>query len=201
MVNKVCLYCLKDFNVYLTRKDTAKFCSKNCKNKSQVDKKRDKSVCLKISISSFGKIPWNKGLNKDIDNRLIPVGEAASLFHKNKTLTIEHRQKICESHKKRWEDKELVTPINKQIRKSIEYKIWRELVFKRDKYTCNKCKTVGGNLHPHHILNFSKHKNLRFDVNNGVTLCIKCHSLFHKFYKQNNNSLRQINKFIHETKI
>lgn len=66
----------------------------------------------------------------------------------------------------------------KLIRGSIEWKIWREKVFKRDNYLCQmpSCTHSEKFLEPHHIKKFSKYRNLRFDVNNGVTLCRVCHN-------------------------
>lgn len=61
------------------------------------------------------------------------------------------------------------------LRHTIEYKIWREAIFGRDNYTCRECKRRGGRLHPHHIKSFAKFPELRFDVNNGFTLCEDCH--------------------------
>ena len=75
-----------------------------------------------------------------------------------------------------------VTPENKKIRRSLEFKIWREAVFKRDSYTCVFCgdknykdrgKTV--ELHPDHIKPFAYFPELRFEVGNGRTLCAPCH--------------------------
>ena len=58
---------------------------------------------------------------------------------------------------------------------AIEDRIWRKQVFERDKYVCQKCKKAGKKLQAHHIKSFSKHPELRLDINNGITLCIKCH--------------------------
>lgn len=78
-----------------------------------------------------------------------------------------------------------VSPINERIRQSSEFKQWRAAVFARDKYTCQRCgvKYQVGNrpkLHPHHIKSFAKYPELRFKVNNGITLCEKCHKEVHQ---------------------
>lgn len=67
-----------------------------------------------------------------------------------------------------------ITPANKKIRASNEYKAWRTAVFERDKYTCIWCGNRGS-LHADHIEPFSTYPALRFELGNGRTLCLECH--------------------------
>lgn len=68
-----------------------------------------------------------------------------------------------------------ITTESKKIRMSIEYRLWREAVFARDSWTCCDCGKIGEKLHPHHIKQFAFFPSLRFAIDNGKTLCIKCH--------------------------
>lgn len=68
-----------------------------------------------------------------------------------------------------------VTPINRSIRTSKEYKLWRESVFKRDGYTCVLCSATCCVLNADHIKPFSLFPDLRFELSNGRTLCVPCH--------------------------
>lgn len=89
-----------------------------------------------------------------------------------------------------------ISNTNKLVRKSYRFKEWRKAVFERDDYTCQKYKVRGVSLHPHHVLNFSEYPELRFDVNNGVTLSEKAHREFHSKYGRINNTREQIVEFL-----
>ena len=94
-----------------------------------------------------------------------------------KRMTPELRKKLSKSHEGKkchfWRGG--LTLINKKIRNNINFRLWREAVFARDNWTCQRCKIRGGCLHPHHIKSFSKFPELRFAINNGITLCRNCH--------------------------
>jgi 5-methylcytosine-specific restriction endonuclease McrA len=64
-----------------------------------------------------------------------------------------------------------------------EYKQWRTAVFERDNYTCQWCGQHGGALHADHIEPWSTHPDLRFEVDNGRTLCVPCHAKTPSFPK------------------
>ena len=67
------------------------------------------------------------------------------------------------------------TKQEKIIRTSAAYKKWRTEIFKRDGYICQHCGKRGGYLHADHINPFANYPELRFDINNGRTLCVTCH--------------------------
>lgn len=56
-----------------------------------------------------------------------------------------------------------------------KYIEWRTSVFERDDYTCQACGKRGGWLDADHILPWSTHEDLRYEVSNGRTLCRPCH--------------------------
>lgn len=59
----------------------------------------------------------------------------------------------------------------------IEYRQWRMSVFQRDGFKCQSCNVIGGDLHAHHIKKWADHPMLRYETDNGVTLCVECHRL------------------------
>lgn len=64
-----------------------------------------------------------------------------------------------------------------RIRNQIEVRLWREAVLARDNWTCQKCGKQGGKLEAHHIKSFAENLGLRVAIDNGQTLCHKCHKL------------------------
>lgn len=86
------------------------------------------------------------------------------------------------------------TELNKLLRQTAEYRIWRKSVFERDAYKCQLC-SVGGKLNADHIKPFAvilAENNLKtlddalncselWNMENGRTLCIPCHKTTETF--------------------
>ena len=88
-----------------------------------------------------------------------------------------------------------LTPLNHRIRKNIEFRLWRESVFARDGWTCQKYG-IRENLCVHHINNFADFPELRTSIENGITLSKKAHDKFHKKYGFRNNTKEQLEEFL-----
>lgn len=152
---------------------------------SRIGKKQPDSVKVKLSLAK-------KGLKMSQK-----IKDKISKANKGRKLSIEHRNnlRLSKLGEKGSNWKGGITPTNHLIRTSGKYKIWRETIFARDNYTCIWCgDNKGGNLQADHIISFSSiMEKLRFeqgnddilnkamgfellwDINNGRTLCIKCH--------------------------
>jgi hypothetical protein len=65
-----------------------------------------------------------------------------------------------------------------RARLGTELKEWRKLVFKRDNYTCQHCNSKKY-IQAHHIIEWAKDESKRFEVSNGLTLCVDCHGKVH----------------------
>ena len=82
----------------------------------------------------------------------------------------------------------------KTSKTELRYKTWRKNVFELNRakkglqrhYVCEKCnkkRKTTRVLHAHHIKSWDKFPKDRYDRNNGVVLCWKCHNQFHRQYK------------------
>lgn len=74
---------------------------------------------------------------------------------------------------------------NPKVNMTEEWGNWRTQVYERDKYTCQICGQISGELHPHHIKPKCCFLELMYVVSNGITLCKECHMFLHKLFPMN----------------
>lgn len=139
------------------------------------------------ALSKFS-IPTRAFSTKGLTPRLGAVlsqetRDKISKSHIGKKIPLEVRMKMGSKLEKNSAWKGGITPLNQRIRRSANYSFWKESIFNRDDFTCQECKKRGGNLNAHHIKHFSKFPELRFALDNGITLCEPCHRSIHR--KQN----------------
>lgn len=80
-----------------------------------------------------------------------------------------------------------------------EYIFWRKAVFNRDNYICTACGYAnGGRLVAHHVESYGTCPEKRFLVENGITLCDKCHKEFHKNYGYGRNTQKQFEEWMQQ---
>src|SRR3990167_6303375 len=131
--------------------------------------KHSKETIEKIRRANLGRVFSKESIRKISESKM------------GKTLSESTKEKMRESAKRghlshSW--KGGITPENKKIRNSIEYKEWRTKVFERDNYQCLWCGVSGSKkyLQADHIKPFCRFPELRMEITNGRTLCIDCHS-------------------------
>ncbi len=76
-----------------------------------------------------------------------------------------------------------------------DYVAWAKQVKERDNYVCQVCGIYGVSLNSHHLYSWALFEKLRYDIDNGVTLCSECHERFHQIYGKGINTLAQFNEY------
>lgn len=84
------------------------------------------------------------------------------------------------------EPNEWNTPLAKRIKVQV---------FIRDNRTCDCCNKHKQNLNAHHLYSRDNNKDLMYDLDNLITLCVECHKEFHKKYGYGNNTKEQYIEF------
>jgi 5-methylcytosine-specific restriction endonuclease McrA len=91
----------------------------------------------------------------------------------------QHKKWLKINKKKILEYRRLRKEENQKWRCTWEYYKFAQSIRKRDDYICQHCKANGCKLHAHHIKHAIKYPELRWDENNMITLCEKCHKKEH----------------------
>lgn len=84
----------------------------------------------------------------------------------------------CGESNGRWIENRTLLKVDRQKAYDTKYKYWMLEVKKRDNWKCKiNNKDCKGRLEAHHILSWIKYPELRYSINNGITLCQFHHPL------------------------
>lgn len=188
----------------------SKFCTRKCniifRHKIGNFCKWKPTLEQRKKISENTKKLWERGILKP-HSCSESVRKKMSIIRLGKKMSDETREKMRKIGKDSvlngkcplW--KGGITKNRNLIKSSLNYKLWRELVFKRDNWICQKCKQPKKYIHAHHIKSFSEiinKNNIKsvddaikceelWDINNGLTLCKDCHRLTDNYAKWGKN--------------
>ena len=142
------------------------------------------AICKNCSVEFLVK-PYTKGLycsrmcyHKDM------VGKIGNIVHRktfvawNKGLKLPNQSGV--NHPRWIKDRTLLATLSngEEYRNSPASRDWAKRVKNRDSWKCRIADTnCNGKLVAHHILPWSKFPELRYDINNGITLCRFHHPL------------------------
>lgn len=176
-IEKQCVSCGKAIFVIPARLKTQKTCSMACY--TELKKQMSPSLETRKKISERHKKsgfrpPTMKGKN----NPCWKGGKPFCLMCGRRTK--DYSSKVCKSCSPSYYTKERsprwkggVT--NKDRLERVRFRRYiQKLVFKRDNYKCQICGQ-DGDLQVDHIQPWAEYVELRFDMNNCRTLCVKCH--------------------------
>lgn len=185
-----CVICDKSFERIPSLSRGKTYCSKECRNKGLTKHRVELSAELRGTVSCLN---CGKSVEKSISRIKNTKYHYCSIPCKDKHLGV-----TFNSGKNNYNyNGALTSKYRIQHRLMPEYSKWRTSVYIRDNYSCVICKdSRGGNLIAHHLYSYETHEELRLDINNGVTLCDKCHKGFHKSYGYRNNTKEQFNEYV-----
>lgn len=157
-----CKNCNKIFECR-DRHRKAKFCSHSCYAESL----RKKRYCLVCGLH----IHWYQ--------KYFCSWDCSGVFKQGKGLKETHKANLRGPRPHMREEKAYNYTGSTRARTTdmgrAEYRNWRRQVFERDDYTCQFCEERGGKLNADHIKPYSLFPELRYDIENGRTLCVECH--------------------------
>lgn len=194
-----CSVCAEDFKA---DRFSRKYCSRDCKHKGQIgqelahrgvlrpDLARAAVRACEVCGTSFravkdyegrkqrfcGKECWTKRVVLEGRNcRACGIAVGRSKTYCSKACAVQH---MVGPNSAAYIDGKAAER-NHYRKESPQLAKWRVAVFKRDNYTCQQCAGKGGDLHAHHLKPYATHAELRLVLDNGLTLCVECHSRVH----------------------
>lgn len=159
-----CEWCGKEKDIIPARAKTFRFCSHTCRG-----------AWRSANWKGENHPRWTGGVREKVCQN---CGKAFTL-KSNQPITTFRKQRFC-SHECGVQGRNTTGNKNPNWRggrakRPSKQRVWATAVISRDGATCQQCGAMGVELHAHHIHSFKDHPAKRWDLNNGTTLCFKCH--------------------------
>lgn len=178
---KICIFCKKEFQVLHSKISIGKFCSHKCYWKYLKGRKLSKEIKQKMK----GRIAWNKGLNKKTDKRIdylrptkFKKGQVS--FNKGRKIPKASISKIGGKNPM-WKGGISKEPYSFDFTKEL-----KELIKKRDNYTCQLCEKTeeeerkNDNQKRGLTIHHQDYNKQNCNPDNLITLCRRCNSKVNK---------------------
>lgn len=165
MAMVICKVCETEFYVVPARLETARCCSNACAGKWRSQHQRGVNAAN-----------WRGGKDRR------KCQECGDVFEVTPASTKKFCSLACSRMGQRYirgADHPLYKPDARRRRRNGSHASWARKVISRDMARCQHCGATEGELHAHHIKPYESHPELRFDVDNGLTLCAPCHWRVH----------------------
>lgn len=151
-----CLECSNDFMAYVS--DDRKYCSKRCLNKNL-------SNILKGKKKSFRTEAHKEKIRQSVLNQY-RTGKKKPNFLGEKRLD------MTGENNSRWIKDRTQLKDDSKERGGQLHREWSNSIKKRDGWKCRIAdESCNGRIEAHHILGWSEYPELRYQINNGITLC------------------------------
>lgn len=160
--NKICKFCGVEYHSIRGNKPSQVFCSTKCRGQQ---KSKDNSFlinCIECGIEFKTHRYRKEGGRKYCSRKCMGKGQSK--------LPIRHRLGV---------ENPKYNPLIHGVEKDRLDK-WGKDIKRRDNYTCKMCGEQNKRLlEAHHIKLKSEFPELRFNLDNGITLCLTCHASVH----------------------
>jgi hypothetical protein len=116
------------------------------------------------------------------DNKESILLQDKQYYEENKTRILAYQKQYKRDNKEKinkWRRSHTVE--SQQWRFTNEAYKWKLAVYARDNYTCQHCGKNHCKIHAHHIKPAKDFEDLRFDISNGICLCVECHKKQHSY--------------------
>jgi 5-methylcytosine-specific restriction endonuclease McrA len=144
-----------------------------------------KSICL-----------CDCGNKKEVDNYQMKSGKTKSCGCLKKE-NFKNAKKVKGEHHGMWLGGS--SSKRERLMQSKKYKDWRDFVYRKYNYKCQKCGQKGYDLNCHHIKPYNQYEELATDKSNGTIFCESCHKKFHYIYGYKDFGEKEYNEYINGT--